>query len=229
MNEHLSSCLCSLDRICSVSALCPVLQLLAPAPSSHLATIDSAAALLSVMVVVAHPHVQIANLCFASALCCVLSCFRMTRLSSLPMAVISTLACFCLDQPCTSKPIPSPSPLKIMTGLLRWRHPAVLRSYFLFAPLVATCLALVLYQLVTALPCAVCDWLCGGERCSSPKFGLIANRYHFCEKCFNEIQGETVSLGDDPTQPQTWVLFCLLSKIAPVKDSCIYLKLIILT
>ncbi|XP_032357880.1 histone acetyltransferase p300 isoform X7 [Etheostoma spectabile] len=38
---------------------------------------------------------------------------------------------------------------------------------------------------------------------SSPKFGLIANRYHFCEKCFNEIQGEMVSLGDDPTQPQT--------------------------
>uniref|UniRef100_A0A8C3AZM7 histone acetyltransferase n=1 Tax=Cyclopterus lumpus TaxID=8103 RepID=A0A8C3AZM7_CYCLU len=38
---------------------------------------------------------------------------------------------------------------------------------------------------------------------SSPKFGLVADRYHFCEKCFNEIQGETVSLGDDPTQPQT--------------------------
>ncbi|KAM9394002.1 histone acetyltransferase p300 isoform 2-T2 [Pholidichthys leucotaenia] len=29
------------------------------------------------------------------------------------------------------------------------------------------------------------------------------NRYHFCEKCFNEIQGESVSLGDDPSQPQT--------------------------
>ncbi|CAI5674612.1 unnamed protein product [Oreochromis niloticus] len=28
------------------------------------------------------------------------------------------------------------------------------------------------------------------------------NRYHFCEKCFNEIQGESVSLGDDPSQPQ---------------------------
>uniref|UniRef100_A0AAR2JUV6 histone acetyltransferase n=1 Tax=Pygocentrus nattereri TaxID=42514 RepID=A0AAR2JUV6_PYGNA len=38
---------------------------------------------------------------------------------------------------------------------------------------------------------------------SSPKYGLLANRYHFCEKCFNEIQGENVSLGDDPTQPQT--------------------------
>lgn len=28
-------------------------------------------------------------------------------------------------------------------------------------------------------------------------------RYHFCEKCFNEIQGESVTLGDDPAQPQT--------------------------
>lgn len=41
------------------------------------------------------------------------------------------------------------------------------------------------------------------ERCSSPKYGLLADRYHFCEKCFNEIQGESVSLGDDPSQPQT--------------------------
>ncbi|XP_045903042.1 histone lysine acetyltransferase CREBBP isoform X4 [Micropterus dolomieu] len=31
------------------------------------------------------------------------------------------------------------------------------------------------------------------------------NRYHFCEKCFNEIQGESVTLGDDPTQPQTMI------------------------
>ncbi|XP_041634114.1 histone acetyltransferase p300 isoform X2 [Cheilinus undulatus] len=29
------------------------------------------------------------------------------------------------------------------------------------------------------------------------------NRYHFCEKCFSEIQSESVSLGDDPSQPQT--------------------------
>lgn len=57
---------------------------------------------------------------------------------------------------------------------------------------------------------ACCDWwlhclawavLCG--RSSSPKYGLLADRYHFCEKCFNEIQGESVSLGDDPSQPQT--------------------------
>jgi len=57
---------------------------------------------------------------------------------------------------------------------------------------------------------ACCDWwlrcltwavLCGWS--SSPKYGLLADRYHFCEKCFNEIQGESVSLGDDPSQPQT--------------------------
>ncbi|KAG8006967.1 CREB-binding protein [Nibea albiflora] len=40
---------------------------------------------------------------------------------------------------------------------------------------------------------------------SSPKYGLIADRYHFCEKCFNEIQGNSVTLGDDPAQPQTFV------------------------
>ncbi|XP_062335169.1 CREB-binding protein-like [Osmerus eperlanus] len=31
------------------------------------------------------------------------------------------------------------------------------------------------------------------------------NRYHFCEKCFNEIQGNSVTLGDDPAQPQTMI------------------------
>ncbi|CAG5897786.1 unnamed protein product [Menidia menidia] len=40
---------------------------------------------------------------------------------------------------------------------------------------------------------------------SSPKFGLIADRYHFCEKCFNEIQGNSVTLGDDPAQSQTMI------------------------
>ncbi|XP_032896546.1 CREB-binding protein isoform X3 [Amblyraja radiata] len=40
---------------------------------------------------------------------------------------------------------------------------------------------------------------------SSPKYGLLADRYHFCEKCFNEIQGDSVTLGDDPTQPQTTI------------------------
>ncbi|KAK5905615.1 hypothetical protein CgunFtcFv8_001560 [Champsocephalus gunnari] len=40
----------------------------------------------------------------------------------------------------------------------------------------------------------------------TPKLSRLINittGYHFCEKCFNEIQGDTVSLGDDPTQPQT--------------------------
>uniref|UniRef100_A0A672HVH6 histone acetyltransferase n=1 Tax=Salarias fasciatus TaxID=181472 RepID=A0A672HVH6_SALFA len=40
---------------------------------------------------------------------------------------------------------------------------------------------------------------------SSPKYGLIADRYHFCEKCFNEIQGNSVTLGDDPAQSQTMI------------------------
>uniref|UniRef100_A0A8C5HM22 histone acetyltransferase n=1 Tax=Gouania willdenowi TaxID=441366 RepID=A0A8C5HM22_GOUWI len=40
---------------------------------------------------------------------------------------------------------------------------------------------------------------------SSPKYGLIADRYHFCEKCFGEIQGNSVTLGDDPAQPQTMI------------------------
>lgn len=48
-------------------------------------------------------------------------------------------------------------------------------------------------------------------RSSSPKYGLVADRYHFCEKCFNEIQGHNVTLGDDPAQPQTWVNPSLLT------------------
>lgn len=49
----------------------------------------------------------------------------------------------------------------------------------------------------------LCFIVYGG--CSSLKYGLIANRYHFCEKCFNEIQGNSVTLGEDPAQPQTSV------------------------
>ncbi len=77
-----------------------------------------------------------------------------------------------------------------------------------------TCPALPLWPVCLALPCPAliggypprylsvigCDV---GTWCSSPKYGLLAGRYHFCEKCFNEIQGESVSLGDDPSQPQT--------------------------
>ncbi|XP_035380966.1 histone acetyltransferase p300 [Electrophorus electricus] len=46
----------------------------------------------------------------------------------------------------------------------------------------------------------------GKQLCTIPRdasYFSYQNRYHFCEKCFNEIQGDSVSLGDDPTQPQT--------------------------
>uniref|UniRef100_A0A8C7NL70 histone acetyltransferase n=1 Tax=Oncorhynchus mykiss TaxID=8022 RepID=A0A8C7NL70_ONCMY len=46
----------------------------------------------------------------------------------------------------------------------------------------------------------------GKQLCTIPRdaaYFSYQNRYHFCEKCFNEIQGECVSLGDDPSQPQT--------------------------
>nr|CAD7196388.1 unnamed protein product [Timema douglasi] len=33
--------------------------------------------------------------------------------------------------------------------------------------------------------------------------GLLSGRYTFCQKCFNDIPGDTITLGDDPTQPQT--------------------------
>lgn len=34
-------------------------------------------------------------------------------------------------------------------------------------------------------------------------YGVASNRYTFCQKCFNDIQGDTVTLGDDPLQSQT--------------------------
>ncbi|KAA0725244.1 Histone acetyltransferase p300 [Triplophysa tibetana] len=46
----------------------------------------------------------------------------------------------------------------------------------------------------------------GKQLCTIPRdaaYFSYQNRYHFCEKCFNEIQGDSVSLGDDPSQPQT--------------------------
>ncbi|KAL3266918.1 hypothetical protein HHI36_011068 [Cryptolaemus montrouzieri] len=33
--------------------------------------------------------------------------------------------------------------------------------------------------------------------------GLGSDRYTFCQKCFNDIQGDTVTIGDDPSQAQT--------------------------
>uniref|UniRef100_A0A673JJ29 histone acetyltransferase n=1 Tax=Sinocyclocheilus rhinocerous TaxID=307959 RepID=A0A673JJ29_9TELE len=54
----------------------------------------------------------------------------------------------------------------------------------------------------------------GKQLCTIPRDGtyysyqnssLCVYRYHFCEKCFNEIQGDSVTLGDDPAQPQTMI------------------------
>ncbi|XP_072396535.1 histone lysine acetyltransferase CREBBP isoform X1 [Diabrotica undecimpunctata] len=41
------------------------------------------------------------------------------------------------------------------------------------------------------------------QNSSLKAYGLASDRYTFCQKCFNEIQGDTVTLGDDPTQAQT--------------------------
>ncbi|CAH2244092.1 jg5105, partial [Pararge aegeria aegeria] len=46
----------------------------------------------------------------------------------------------------------------------------------------------------------------GKQLCTIPrdaKYFSFQNRYTFCQKCFNDIQGDTVTLGDDPLQPQT--------------------------
>merc|ERR1712223_2268312 len=34
---------------------------------------------------------------------------------------------------------------------------------------------------------------------------LVSDRYTFCQKCFNDIAGDSVSLGDDPSQPQVLI------------------------
>ncbi|XP_060748114.1 CREB binding protein b isoform X2 [Tachysurus vachellii] len=49
----------------------------------------------------------------------------------------------------------------------------------------------------------------GKQLCTISRDGTyysFQNRYHFCEKCFNEIQGNSVTLGDDPAQSQTMIL-----------------------
>ncbi|BET01960.1 Domain of Unknown Function (DUF902) [Nesidiocoris tenuis] len=48
----------------------------------------------------------------------------------------------------------------------------------------------------------------GKQLCTIPRDGKYysyQNRYTYCAKCFYEIPGDTVSLGDDPTQPQTQI------------------------
>ena len=36
----------------------------------------------------------------------------------------------------------------------------------------------------------------------NPTPALVSDRYTFCTKCFNDISGDSVSMGDDPSQPQ---------------------------
>lgn len=46
----------------------------------------------------------------------------------------------------------------------------------------------------------------GKQLCTIPrdaKYFSYQNRYTYCQKCFNDIAGDTVTLGDDPMQPQT--------------------------
>ncbi|XP_071976259.1 CREB-binding protein isoform X1 [Engystomops pustulosus] len=48
----------------------------------------------------------------------------------------------------------------------------------------------------------------GKQLCTIPRdaaYFSYQNRYHFCEKCFTEIQGDNVTLGEDPAQPQTTI------------------------
>ncbi|EDL96306.1 rCG49841 [Rattus norvegicus] len=63
----------------------------------------------------------------------------------------------------------------------------------------------------------------GKQLCTIPRdaaYYSYQNRYHFCEKCFTEIQGENVTLGDDPSQPQTFVCDnCLKKTGRPRKEN----------
>lgn len=143
------------------------------------------------MLPVAHPLMSKLLICALPRLSAVLGVrlvlFRLIVLSSLPLTVTSTLACPPPIPPLTRLSSPLKSCLAMLTTTpppsccppprrVRWPPPS---------------------HALSVVDCAVGEW------CSSPKFGLVADRYHYCEKCFNEIQGETVSLGDDPTQPQT--------------------------
>lgn len=144
----------------------------ATASCSHLAPVDSAPALLAVVVVVvavvAHPLMSKLLICALprlSAVCCpgCLSRLVPIRRVCLPSSNDCDIN-IGLHLPCPTMyhqpPLHLiPSPLTIMTGCCGDDFPAVLRSsflHFLLAWLVAPCLAHVLYHLVTALPCAVC-------------------------------------------------------------------------
>lgn len=209
-NEQLSSCLWLLVHCSFVHCLHYVLWCnLFSFPAQSLASVDSAADRDGVCCC-SSAHVQISNQCSASALCCVV-------LNVCPVLYLVHMAC--LSAPSNGCDVniglllPWPT-MHLQTKQKKKTHPShphPSQSWLAVAMTTSRCPALPLPacsdrgSLPCPMSCAVYGWLCSGERCSSPKFGLIADRYHFCEKCFNEIQGETVSLGDDPTQPQTWV------------------------
>lgn len=147
-----------------------------------------------------------ANLCFALAFCFVLSCLAFMFFVVLQSLISSFVLCFFFSPSCLSlsalgfdckKKKKKPKYKTHTVGPINLHH------WMSLSPLM-TC------SLLPSPSLACCDWwlrclawavLC--ERNSSPQYGLLADRYHFCEKCFNEIQGESVSLGDDPSQPQT--------------------------
>ncbi|KAI8486761.1 hypothetical protein Bbelb_355090 [Branchiostoma belcheri] len=48
----------------------------------------------------------------------------------------------------------------------------------------------------------------GKSVCTIPwgaRYWTYENRYHYCQKCFGEIGGDTVTLGDDPSQAQSTI------------------------
>lgn len=162
-----------------------------------------------------------------------------------PVTIISRFFNIHFDLPSPSPPFPSLPPFLtlVMSALACFgvtNHPLRnLRSKSKHPPIQKSCITIGCWRRPTlpsasscvsapwpVLPCPDCRLLlralsvigcADGERCSSPKYGLLADRYHFCEKCFNEIQGESVSLGDDPAQPQTWVPSHLASVVMLVQ------------
>jgi hypothetical protein len=72
------------------------------------------------------------------------------------------------------------------------------------SPVLAWCTGCVLWMWLPLQPWLPGDLGIGNtDNCSLKTLGLLSDRYTFCQKCFNDIPGDTVTLGDDPTQPQT--------------------------
>ena len=148
---------------CLYDVLCDNVLLPSPSP------VDSAPALFAVMVVVAHPVVSKLLICALPRLSAVFLSRPVPGpydLSVLPSNGCDVNIGLLLPWPTMHLQKPTPHPVTLtpqkFDWLFRWRLPAVLRSYFLLAPLVAPFRAHILYHLMTALLCAVCDWLCCG-------------------------------------------------------------------